>query len=530
MRRMRTMLGMVLPLTGGLAACAGASKTPVTTRPATETPAVARQEQRTIESICEDSQVRSWELVGASGEPEAVSRGTCLGKETRGFHLVVQHQPIGTTQPVWEYHLWLARDGSPKSAQLREAKMVRLYFWTAEGVRMSLFGDVEPIEDADDDWLAPSPSPYLDEVAKALGRVVDQPPAQANLTIDGAVSVREIDDGKLAEHLPETPQPSYTPPEGLEITKVTIDGDAKLAGELVRGKGSSEPQPGIVFFSGSGPQERHGFVPKSSIDIGSHAVQDALALAGFTVLRYDDRGVGDSELGEVAFYGYDTIVSDARRALSFLAERPEVDRSRIILVGHSEGALTAALLANDKVGKTKQRLAGIVMMAAAGRNLRDVIYSQIRGKLSDAELAENEVEKMKKIHDAVMDDGHVPEAFEPVRRYFKESFVHEPPQVVQKSRVPVFVAQGSKDFQVDPTLDFGPLRDAVAGLQKRRATKASQARQFEGLDHLFKPEPGQSSMAHYGDLRRRVDPGFIKALVQWCSDRAGIPNVDRGTS
>ena len=44
---------------------------------------------------------------------------------------------------------------------------------------------------------------------------------------------------------------------------------------------------------------------------------------------------------------------------------------------------------------------------------------------------------------------------------------------------------------------------------------ASHAMAFEGLDHLFKFESGQSKPGHYRDLGRHVDNEFLQTLVDW---------------
>ena len=82
--------------------------------------------------------------------------------------------------------------------------------------------------------------------------------------------------------------------------------------------------------------------------------------------------------------------------------------------------------------------------------------------------------------------------------------------------VPVLLLQGTKDFQVDDELDFVPLRAVLDG------RKNSEAVLVEGVDHLFKPEAGESKVAHYGDLSRRVDPGVIDRIVRWAAARAGL--------
>ena len=65
-------------------------------------------------------------------------------------------------------------------------------------------------------------------------------------------------------------------------------------------------------------------------------IADALADAGYIVVRYDKRGIGQSggraESATLADYA-----DDVRAAVKLLAERKDVDPKRIAVVGHSEG-------------------------------------------------------------------------------------------------------------------------------------------------------------------------------------------------
>ena len=321
-----------------------------------------------------------------------------------------------------------------------------------------------------------------------------------------------MDDAVPVPPFPETPRPRYAPGEDLVLTALTVPGAGgrpTLRGELVRRRDLEGDLPTVVFVSGSGPQDRLGFVPGSSIDVGSHELHDHLARAGFNVIRVDDRGVGDSELGDTATPGYLAEVDDARRTLAVAAATPGVDPAEIIIMGHSAGALTALVLANERIGKSRRRPAALVLLAGTGRNLKEVIYDQIRGSREDAAEADAAVESAKKIHAAVERDGELPAASEPARMWMKEIFAYDPAALLRAVRVPVLVAQGAKDFQVHPIRDYESLAAALPSHKK------STARRFDGLDHLFKPEPGRSSVGHYADLSRRVDPDFLDFVRDW---------------
>ena len=220
-------------------------------------------------------------------------------------------------------------------------------------------------------------------------------------------------------------------------------------------------------------------------------------------------------------------MDDVRRALAFLAERPEVDPDRIILVGHGEGALIASIVGAErfKAKKRRRRAAGVVMMAPAGRNLRELVYSQIRSAMEGAEAAEIEkaIEEAKKVHQAALDGKELPASNEAMRAWMEQAFKEDPLARLRKvsRRTPVLAVQGSKDFQNDPKLDFGPVEEAI----EKKSAKGSDARLFDGLDHLFKAEGGRSTPAHYADLRRAVDPAFISYLLEW----AGSVTAPKGS-
>ena len=77
-----------------------------------------------------------------------------------------------------------------------------------------------------------------------------------------------------------------------------------------------------------------------------HIARDLVA-GGFMVVRYDKRGVGQSggraESATIADYA-----EDARAVVLWLEKRKDVDKDRIALVGHSEGAWVAMLTAGAR--------------------------------------------------------------------------------------------------------------------------------------------------------------------------------------
>ena len=75
-------------------------------------------------------------------------------------------------------------------------------------------------------------------------------------------------------------------------------------------------------------------------------ISQYLSERGFAVLRYDKRGVSDESFTylDKNVYGnatFNDLKQDATKALAVLIKQPEVDPSKITIIGHSEGAMIA---------------------------------------------------------------------------------------------------------------------------------------------------------------------------------------------
>ena len=150
------------------------------------------------------------------------------------------------------------------------------------------------------------------------------------------------------------------PPTGAKDREVRFDSGAEhLAGTLTIPPGPG-PFPAALLIAGSGPLDRDGSTRRLPLAV-SRTLAEALAAIGVASLRYDKRGVGASS-GTFLAAGLNDNIADARSALAALSALPEVDPARIILIGHSEGAIIAAALATDQPA-----LAGVVLLAEAAR-------------------------------------------------------------------------------------------------------------------------------------------------------------------
>ena len=120
------------------------------------------------------------------------------------------------------------------------------------------------------------------------------------------------------------------------------NGTVQLAGTLTWPK-TEGPHPAVVLLTMGGPQTRDaessGF--KIFKVLANHLTQNGIA-----VLRYDDRGVGEST-GSLDESTITDFATDAQAAVALLKQRPEINPLQIGLLGHSQGGIVAPLAASE---------------------------------------------------------------------------------------------------------------------------------------------------------------------------------------
>jgi pimeloyl-ACP methyl ester carboxylesterase len=304
------------------------------------------------------------------------------------------------------------------------------------------------------------------------------------------------------------PTLTYAMPPGATFTRRELElpgqpGEPKLVGELLIPPGAG-PFPALLFLSSTGQQDRHGFAGPPPVDLGSHEITDALAQAGFVVLRYDERGFGGSAEGSISYNGQ---LEDARRGLRTLLVQDEVDPDRIAIVGHGEGGWKGLQLAGEGRG-----IRAVALLASPGRPYEEVLKAQAAAAVDSVppELRA-EVKKTQERTLAALRTGiNVPPELERSAPWIREALQVDPDALIARAEAALWFAQGERDFEVDPGKDSS----ALARLA-RKHRKPHTVQLYPQLDHLFKPETGTSNPARYLEPGRAVDPGFLADLRNW---------------
>ena len=125
-----------------------------------------------------------------------------------------------------------------------------------------------------------------------------------------------------------------------------------------------------VIIAGSGPTPRNG-------NVNSYLyLAQALEKAGIASLRYDKRGIGASRFTEpekMADAVLGDFIGDAAAWADYLADE---GFRRVILIGHSEGALIAFCAAQQT-----PKVTAVISVAGAGYPLDEILQLQLASQL-----------------------------------------------------------------------------------------------------------------------------------------------------
>jgi len=212
--------------------------------------------------------------------------------------------------------------------------------------------------------------------------------------------------------------------------------------------------PCVVLVHGSGPTDRD-----ETIGVNKPFKDIAWGLASnkIIVLRFDKRTKvypeKSASLKNLTLQ--EEIIDDVNFAIDLLKTYEKVDQSRIFVLGHSLGAMTAPLIAlnNDDVS-------GIIMLAAPVRNLEDLIYdqkvylSELDGVIDDTEQQNLNiiVESLAKIKSLNISENEI--VLGAYKSYWEYLSNYNPVNTAENLSIPMMIVQGLRDYQVTYEDDY----------------------------------------------------------------------------
>lgn len=327
---------------------------------------------------------------------------------------------------------------------------------------------------------------------------------------------------------PQEPLKPY-PYISEDIVFHNVNERIKFAGTLTYPQ-KGDNFPAVILITGSGPQNRNE-------ELLGHkpflVLADYLTRNGIAVLRYDDRGIAESE-GDFDSCTTKDFASDALSAFEYLKTRKEVDSTKIGLLGHSEGGTIAFMLASQN-----KDIAYVVSLAGTSYKGEDILYDQ-RKMISKAagvdSIAFNEneilIKKMnnfvmgKKYEDIKQNASLYIDSLFPFKVSTKDNKVYaeqlvllaslwmqymlqyDPRTDISKIKCPILALNGAKDLQVnaDKNLDI-----------IKKLSLNAKVKKYPSLNHLFQ-HCNTGLMIEYGQIEETISPQVLQDILSWIKE------------
>ena len=294
--------------------------------------------------------------------------------------------------------------------------------------------------------------------------------------------------------------PAYSKAGAFTDKQVTIgEGEWKLPGTLTVPSGSG-PFPAVVLVPGGGPADRDETIGAVRV---FRDLAEGLGSQGVVALRYDKRTkVYAPRIGGMnRFTLHDELVEDAVKAAALLRTLPNVDKSRIFVLGHDLGGY-----AGPRIAAEDPEIAGLILMGANARHLEDLVVEQVQAAGGSAKALENAKALQAKVKSLEPGDEDLPAVFNQPITYWLNLKDYDPVADSAKIGKPMLILQGERDFQV-PMKDFNLWK---AGLAK---SKGVVVKSYPALNHLFVAGSGPSTTAEYAKPGQHVAPEVIDDIA-----------------
>ena len=282
--------------------------------------------------------------------------------------------------------------------------------------------------------------------------------------------------------------------------------------------------PCVILIGGSGPVDRD-----SSLGASKPFKDLALGLAkeGIAVCRFDKLAstlLGKLTIDKKTITLSEEYVDHVVDAVRQVRRNPGIDANRVILLGHSLGALIAARLVS-----IDPSLAGCILLAAPAEPIYWAAVRQYE-YLETLDLADELNSSEHTLEESVNESSHISDLRKRAQvadsaalnlsvpadelpfgigpAYWLEHRLLNALVTLEDVSAPVLILQGSRDYQVSAEQDYAKYEKRFHGLSN------FEFHLYKDLNHLFIPGKGKSIPLEY------YTPGNVSAevigdIVRW---------------
>lgn len=297
--------------------------------------------------------------------------------------------------------------------------------------------------------------------------------------------------------------------------------------------------PAVILISGSGPQNRDE-------EIYGHkpflVLADHLTKNGIAVLRFDDRGTGEST-GDFTIATSTDLATDVESAIKYLQTRQEINKKHIGLIGHSEGGIIAPMVA----AKYKE-INFIVLLAGTGIPGDQLLLMQQELLLKARGISDKDLQSAKVFtegaYQLIIETKNTDSLKSELTTYYKQNannfpnalkpegiseddmialqvnqlsspwiifFIkYDPVPALEKVKCPVLAINGGKDIQVPADVNLKAIENAL----KKGGNQNVTTKELPGLNHMFQ-ECETGLPGEYSEIEQTFSPTALSEITNW---------------
>lgn len=347
---------------------------------------------------------------------------------------------------------------------------------------------------------------------------------------------------------PQTPRSPF-PYKSEDLVYKNADGSLEYGATFTCPAGDG-PFPAAILITGSGQQNRDEEIMGHKLFA---VIADHLTRAGYAILRVDDRGIGKST-GDFSKATSADFADDVNAGVNYLLTRPEVDKQRVGLIGHSEGGMIAPMVATRR-----QDIAFVILLAAPGAKIIDLMCAQVHAIIRSGGVGEPAAKAYEGLYRKALpaaanakDSVAAVEALNRIYKrwvkrtdtallrelgmdlpknratsirmtagvantpWFRYFLAFDPVPYLQKLNCKVLALNGDKDIQVLAEQNLEGIRKALA----RSQVPVQELKSLPGLNHLFQTCK-RCNLAEYGELEETISPVALQAMSDWLNREVG---------
>ena len=221
-------------------------------------------------------------------------------------------------------------------------------------------------------------------------------------------------------------------------------------------------------------------------------------------------GSGD-EYRDYAAATLSDLLSDVEALLDLVDEHPQIDSSRVAMLGHSEGAYFPPLF--------QERLQAMVLLAAPSTTLDQLMVEQLEYQLQQPYLSDPErdaIQRLVPLTEELLAEARegqevsrvLPINLEWVRQHMEQS----PLESIASVTSPVLLVQGERDLKVMPYH-----AQALAAALRAAGNEQVQLHYLENTSHEFLFFPYDND--DFDPLNpMRINPRLFDLVVGWLAE------------